>query len=81
MLEGRNDIERIPGRLRASESEADSVLARRAERGMRFSAREAVRLRGPDLPAIERTYEQVRTIHAQAYHWDPPPLEPIAAAR
>jgi hypothetical protein len=75
VLEGRNDIERIPGRLRATELEADALLARQAERGMRLIARDALRLRPPDRPTIERSYEQVRAIHAQAYGWDPPPLD------
>ena len=75
VLEGRNDIERIPGRLRATESEADSLLARQAERGMRLIARDALRLRGPERTAIDGTYEQVRALHARAYRWEPPELE------
>jgi hypothetical protein len=74
VLEGRDDIERIPGRLRATESPADAELAQHAERGMRFIARDAVRLGAPGRAAIERTYEQVRSIHAQAYDWEPPDL-------
>lgn len=75
VLEDRNDLEAIPGKLRASGLEADRQLAGQAERGMRFIAREAVRLRAPDRRAIDRTREQVRAIHARAYAWEPPPLE------
>jgi hypothetical protein len=78
VLEGRNDVERIPGRLRATESPSDTLLARQAERGMRLIAREAQRLRDPDRPTIERTYQQVQSIHGQAYQWEPPPLGPEA---
>lgn len=78
VLEGRNDVERIPGRLRATESPTDTALARQAERGMRFIAREPLRLRPADRPLIERTYAQVRALHAAAHAWDPPELDPEA---
>ncbi|MCC7107447.1 MAG: DUF2791 family P-loop domain-containing protein [Chloroflexi bacterium] len=78
VLEGRDDIERIPGRLRATESDADAELAQHAERGMRFIARDALRLSAPGRATIERTYEQIRSIHAQAYGWEPPDLGPSA---
>src|SRR5947207_7757117 len=42
ILVGRNDQEVVPGRLRASESEQDRVLAQHAERGMRLISRQVV---------------------------------------
>ena len=74
VLYERNDVERIPGRLRASGLDADQRLAGRTERGMRLIEREAVPLRGPDRATIERTREEVRGVHAAAYSWEPPPL-------
>jgi len=74
VLEERNDAEAVPGRLRARGLDSDTILAGQAERGMRLISRDAVRLQPPDKQAIERTRELVRDIHAQAYHWNPPPL-------
>lgn len=75
VLEERNDEEAIPGRLRAREFAPDKLLASQAERGMRLIAREAMRLQPLEKQAIERTRELVREIHAQAYQWNPPPLD------
>ena len=72
VLEDRNDLEAIPGRLGASGRDADALLARQAERGMRLIARDVIPLRAPDLRTIDRTRDQVRAIHARAYDWDPP---------
>ena len=84
VLYERNDVERIPGRLRASGLEADQTLAERAERGMRLLEREAIPLRRPSRETLAHTREQVRRIHAAAYGWEPPPLgadEELATTR
>jgi hypothetical protein len=75
VLQDRNDLEAIPGKLRASGAEADAKLATQAEQGMRIIAREPVRLRGPDRAMLERTREEVRALHARAFAWDPPELD------
>jgi hypothetical protein len=74
ILQGRNDLEVVPRKLRASAAEADLRLASQAEHGMRMIAREPVRLRGPDHAMLERTRQEVRTLHARAFAWDPPDL-------
>lgn len=71
VLQERGDIDRIPGKLRASGVDADQSLAAQAEQGMRIIAREATRLRGPDRATIERTRQQVQLLHGCAYQWDP----------
>ena len=75
VLEERNDLERIPGKLRASGVDADDRLARSAEAGMRFIARESLLLSPPDSAAIDRARDRIRDLHARAYRWQPPPLE------
>jgi hypothetical protein len=75
VLQDRNDLEVIPGKLRASTVEADLTLASQAEVGMRLIAREPVRLRGPDRVMLESTRAEVRALHARAFAWDPPELE------
>jgi hypothetical protein len=72
VLHERNDFELVPGKLRASEHGADRLLAAKAEQGMRFIAREVVRLKGPDRASVERIHEEVRVLYARVYGWDPP---------
>jgi BREX system ATP-binding protein BrxC/D len=76
VLQDRNDVEVVPGKLRASRVEADSTLANQAELGMRTIAREPVRLRGPDRAALDRTREEVRALHARAFGWEAPDVSP-----
>ena len=76
VLEDRNDLEAVPGKLRASGLDPELLLASQAERGMRLIAREAVHLRPPDRPAIDQARQRVRDLHACAYDWQPAPLRP-----
>jgi hypothetical protein len=76
VLQGRNDEETVPTRLRTTGLAGDQLLASRAQRGMRLITRDVARLRGPSRPAIAQAREQVRALHAGAYRWDPPPLAP-----
>ncbi len=71
MLDMRHDRENVPNKLRAGMRDDDQKLAALAERGMRAITR-AERLKAPTRATIQRTYEQVRGLHARAYEWDPP---------
>lgn len=75
VLEDRNDLEVVPGKLRASGLDLELLLASQAERGMRIIARDAVHLRGIDRQTIDHTRDQVRALHARAYEWQPPLLD------
>jgi hypothetical protein len=72
VLHERNDLEVIPGKLRAREREVDYRLASQAEHGMRFIGRDVLRLKGLDRASLERVHEHVRELYAQVYRWDPP---------
>ncbi|MGH9107434.1 MAG: BREX system ATP-binding domain-containing protein [Acidimicrobiales bacterium] len=72
VLEGKNDNELVPKRLRASESAEGELLAAQAETGMRVIAREQVQLQPPGREELDRTYAQLKQIHAEAYGWAPP---------
>jgi hypothetical protein len=74
VLQDKGDLERVPGKLKASGVEADARLAGQAEQGMRMIVREPLRLRGPDRTMLERSREEVRALHARAFAWDPPDL-------
>ncbi len=71
ILEERNDLEIVPGKLRDKGMED---LAKQADRGMRLIQRDKVRLTAPDTRAIQQTCKKIRMIHAEAYGWQPPPL-------
>jgi hypothetical protein len=72
VLVGKNDVELIPKRLRAKETVEDELLAGQAEAGMRIIEREQVQLQPPGRDELDRTYNQLKQIHAEAYGWDPP---------
>lgn len=81
VLEGqgsKDDFEKVPNRLKAKGTESDLLLASQAERGMRVIQNESIRLKSPDSKVLNQTYDKMRTIHAQAYNWSPPPVQPIA---
>ncbi|MFZ3116638.1 MAG: BREX system ATP-binding domain-containing protein [Syntrophales bacterium] len=77
VLEGIDDFEKVPGRLRAKGTESDLLLASQAERGMRVIQNELARLKAPDSTTLDQTYEKVRSIHAKAYDWNPPPVPSV----
>ncbi len=72
VLVGKNDVELIPKRLRAKGTAEDELLAGQAEMGMRIIEREQVQLQPPGRNELDRTYEQLKQIHGEAYGWDPP---------
>lgn len=72
VLHQRNDLERIPGRLRATENEADAAIADGAEVGMRTIERDRVPLSPPDLRGLDQVRERLRQLHGLAYDWQPP---------
>jgi hypothetical protein len=77
VLEGKDDFEKVPNRLRAKGTESDLLLASQAERGMRVIQREFMLLKAPDKDVLAQTYEKVKSIHARAYDWDPPAVQSI----
>jgi hypothetical protein len=70
----KDDLEKVPNRLRAKGTESDLLLASQAERGMRVIQNESIRLKLPDSAGLDQTYEKIRTIHATAYDWNPTPV-------
>lgn len=80
MLEGpgsKDDLKKIPNRLRAKGTESDLLLASQAERGMRVIKNESISLKLPDSEVLNQTYEKIRSIHAKAYNWSPPQVQSI----
>ncbi len=75
VLHQRNDLERIPGRLRATEVAADGAIADGAEVGMRMIERDRVPLSPPDLRGLNELRERLRLLHGLAYDWQPPEVD------
>jgi len=71
VLEEKNDPEVVPRKLRDRGLEE---LAKEAERGMRIIQNEKIRLKPLDKDAIQQARDNVCSIHAEAYGWQPPPL-------
>ncbi len=72
VLTGKSDTELIPKKLRMKETTEGELAAIDAEAGMRIISREQVRLQPPGRDELDRTYANLKQIHAEAYGWDPP---------
>jgi hypothetical protein len=72
VLEGKNDLERVPGKLMAGGSADELLLASQAERGMRIIERDAIPLTSPDNSLLQDVYAKIKSIYADAYGWNPP---------
>lgn len=77
ILDEKGDREKIPAKLRETGSEADLVLARQAEQGMRLIECERLPLVGPYDQLVEEIYHKIRSLHGNAYGWEPPPVPSI----
>lgn len=76
VLEGRDDFEKIPNKLRAKRTEGSNLLAKQAEAGMKMIQDECVLLNVPDKNILDLTYGKVKDIYKEAYGWDPPHVKP-----
>jgi hypothetical protein len=72
VLVGKSDVDLIPKRLRAKGTAEDELLAAQAEAGMRIIEREQLQLQPPGREELDRTYNQLKRIHSEAYGWEPP---------
>ena len=72
ILQDRNDLEKVPGKLMAKGSPDDLLWASQAERGMRIIERDAIPLTPPDNSLLQAVYEKIKSIYGDAYEWNPP---------
>lgn len=63
-----DDLNKIPGRLRAKGAESDFLLASQAERGMQIIRKEAVPLPAPE--SLYETYRKIHDVYKEAYGWE-----------
>jgi hypothetical protein len=84
VLTDKNDRELIPAKLRAKQTTDWDVIASRAESGMRLVERSMLLLEPPDDEELERAYGTLKSLHANAFGWQPPDvpgLERLGATR
>ena len=75
ILQQKGDRDYVGAKLRVRGTEEFLSLAARAEAGMRIIEREAVTLEPPTASSLESMHLRLREIHAQAYDWEPPPVQ------
>lgn len=81
---GKGDRTAVPERLRAKERPEWAEAAALAEVGIRHLERDVLLLRPPDTAELDRTYADLKALHAAAFDWSPPDvggLERLGATR
>jgi len=84
VLTGKNDVEVIPGKLRAKDSPEWDETATLAEAGMRHIEQDMLLLEPPDDDDLNHAYAALKRLHGDAFGWDPPDvqgLERLGATR
>jgi hypothetical protein len=84
VLTEKDDRNVVPAKLRDKQSSEWAEVAARAEGGMRHIERDMVLLQPPDAAELDRAYQRLKALHAEAFAWDPPDvagLERLAATR
>jgi len=84
VLRDKNDREVLPGKLRDKQTDEYTEMAALAEAGMHSIERDMIALVPPDAAELDRAYDTLRRLHADAYDWSPPDvagLERLGATR
>lgn len=84
VLSGKNDRTSLLARLRDKQTAEYDETAHLADVGMRHIERDLLALAPPDETELDRVYETLRGMHADAYGWNPPAvvgLERLGATR
>ena len=84
VLTDKNDREIVPAKLRAKQQPQWDETAARAETGMRLIEHDMLLLAQPDAAELDRTYNQLKALHSEAFGWDAPDvagLERLGATR
>lgn len=77
VLISRNDYDKIPAKLLTSDKHEQIKIVDEAKRGMKYLARNQLQLDTPNDTELDRTYEAIKAIHAEALQWQPPDVEGI----
>lgn len=77
VLQEKSDRDAIGPRFLSKGTDEYTMLAGRAETGMRLIERSVVALQPPDAAVLQQTYERLKEVHGKAYSWDPPEIPPL----
>jgi hypothetical protein len=77
VLQEKSDRDIVGPRFRSKGTDEYTILAGRAETGIRLIERSVVSLQPPDASVLQKTYERLKEIHGKAYSWDPPEIPPL----
>ena len=72
VLTAKGDYGCLPAKLRAKDGQANAIIADAAETGMRAIERDLLLLRAPTGADLDRAYTDLKSLHADAFGWDPP---------
>ena len=75
VLNEKEDRDKAAARLRARQRDEDNIAAARAESGMMMLERGVCLLAEPDDDTLSALYQQLKTIHSEAYEWDAPEID------
>jgi len=84
VLVGKDDRQLVPNRLRDKQTPEWAEAAALAEKGIRALQRDVLLLSAPDAAELDRAYQTLKQLHADAYDWSPPDvagLERLGATR
>lgn len=79
VLQEKSDRDKVGAKLRMKGTDEYTILAARAETGMRIIERESLTLKPPDESTLAATYGRLKKLHGEAYGWEPPEI-PTAEA-
>lgn len=74
VLHGKDDYNKLPEKLLAKEKLEYTELAREARVGMNILAKNQIAIHEPDKAELDATYDAIKSIHAEAFHWSPPEI-------
>ncbi|MHB8191242.1 MAG: BREX system ATP-binding domain-containing protein [Ferrimicrobium sp.] len=74
VLVGKDDYNKLPERLLAKEKVEYTQLSAETRVGMNMLANDQIAIVPPDNAELDTTYEAIRSIHAEAFDWDPPDI-------
>ncbi len=74
VLQEKSDRDTIGRRFRDRGNDEYTILAGRAETGMRLIERSVVALKPPDAAALQHAYKRLKSLYGEAYSWEPPEI-------
>lgn len=72
VLQAKDDYNQLPERLLSKQKLEYTQLAADARVGMNILAKHQIKIKAPDNAELDKTYHAIKSIHAEAFGWNPP---------